>query len=151
MKSWQRNAGLFLLALAALVIQQSVWVLRLFDHGQPGSGFMPFGLGVILAVLAISLIATNLGLGREEKNIPFWEPKAWHRPLLAIIITVAYVVVFDDIGAITSVVVLVAGWLLVVERKSLIVSAVTGLLTGLVVYLLFERFLQTPFPRGVLF
>jgi len=149
MKSWQRNAGLFLLALAALVIQQSVWVLRLFDHGQPGSGFMPFGLGVILAVLAISIIATNLGT--EEQRIPFFGPKAWLRPLLAIAVTAGYIVVFDDIGAITSVVVLVTGWLLVVERKSLYVSAGTGVLTGLVVYLLFERFLQTPFPRGVLF
>jgi uncharacterized membrane protein YdcZ (DUF606 family) len=149
MKSWQRYAGVFLLAAAALVIQQSVWVLRLFDHGQPGSGFMPFGLGVILAILAICLIATHLG--PEEKQIPFWEPKAWLRPLLAIVITAAYIVVFDDIGAITSVVVLVAGWLLLVERKSVLVSASTGLLTGLVVYLLFERFLQTPFPRGVLF
>jgi cell division protein FtsW (lipid II flippase) len=149
MKSWQRYAGLFLLAAAALVIQQSVWVLRLFDHGQPGSGFMPFGLGVILAILAISLIATHLG--PEEKQIPFWEPKAWLRPLLAIVITAAYIIVFDDIGAITSVVVLVAGWLLLVERKSVLVSAGTGLLTGLVVYLLFERFLQTPFPRGMLF
>ena len=149
MKSWQRYAGVFLLAAAALVIQQSVWVLRLFDHGQPGSGFMPFGLGVILAIQAISLIATHLG--PEEKQIPFWEPKAWLRPLLAIVITAAYIVVFDDIGAITSVVVLVAGWLLLVERKSVLVSASTGLLTGLVVYLLFERFLQTPFPRGLLF
>lgn len=149
MKSWQRYTGVFLLAVAALVIQQSIWVLRLFDHGQPGSGFMPFGLGVILAMLAIGLIATNLG--PEEKRIPFWEPKAWLRPLLAIVITAAYIVVFDDIGAITSVVVLVAGWLLLVEKKSLLVSASTGLLTGLVVYLLFERFLQTPFPRGVLF
>ncbi len=149
MKSWQRYTGLFLLAVAALVIQQSVWVLRLFDHGQPGSGFMPFGLGVILAILAIGLIATHLG--PEEKQIPFWEPKAWLRPLLAIVITAAYIIVFDDIGAITSVVVLVAGWLLLVERKSVLVSAGTGLLTGLVVYLLFERFLQTPFPRGVLF
>lgn len=149
MKSWQRYTGLFLLALAALVIQQSVWVLRLFDHGQPGSGFMPFGLGVILAILAIGLIATNLG--PEEQRIPFWEPKAWLRPLLAILITSVYIIVFDDIGAITSVVVLVAGWLLLVERKSMLVSASTGLLTGLVVYLLFERFLQTPFPRGVLF
>ena len=149
MKSWQRYAGVFLLAAAALVIQQSVWVLRLFDHGQPGSGFMPFGLGVILAILAICLIATHLG--PEEKQIPFWEPKAWLRPLLAIVITAAYIVVFDDIGAITSVVVLVAGWLLLVERKSVLVSASTGLLTGLVVYLLFERFLQTPFPRGLLF
>ena len=149
MNSWQRYAGVFLLALAALAIQQSVWVLRLFDHGQPGSGFMPFGLGVILGVLAICLIATNLG--PEEKPIPFWEPKAWLRPLLAILITSVYVVVFDDIGAITSVVVLVTCWLYFVERKSVPVAAGTAVLTGLVVYLVFERFLQTPFPRGLLF
>jgi hypothetical protein len=149
MRSWQRYAGVFLLALAALVIQQSVWVLRLFDHGQPGSGFMPFGLGVILGVLAICLIAANVG--PEEKHIPFWEPKAWLRPLLAIFITCVYVVVFDDVGAITSVVVLVTCWLYFVERKSVPVSAGTGVLTGLVVYLVFERFLQTPFPRGLLF
>ena len=68
MRFWQRCAGVFFLLLAALVIQQSVWVLRLFDHGQPGSGFMPFGLGVILAVLALSLIATNLGARIEERR-----------------------------------------------------------------------------------
>lgn len=149
MKSWQRYAGVFFLAVAALAIQQSVWVLRLFDHGQPGSGFMPFGLGVILGVLAVCLIATNLG--PEERQVPFWEPRAWLRPLLAICITAVYVVVFDDIGAITSVVVLVTGWLLLVEHKSAVISASTGVLTGLVVYLVFERFLQTPFPRGFLF
>lgn len=149
MKSWQRYAGVFLLVVAGLVIQQSVWVLRLMDHGQPGSGFMPFGLGVILAVLAISLIATNLG--PEDKVIPFWEPKAWLHPLLAIAITVVYAIVFDDVGAITSVVVLVTGWLLLVEHKGFVVSAFTGLATGLVVYLVFDRFLQTPFPRGLLY
>jgi Tripartite tricarboxylate transporter TctB family len=149
MKSWQRYAGVFFLAVAAVAIQQSVWVLRLFDHGQPGSGFMPFGLGVILGILAICLIATSRG--PEERQVPFWEPKAWLHPLLAVIITSVYVVVFDDIGAITSVVVLVTCWLLFVERKSVVVSAGTGALTGLVVYLVFDRFLQTPFPRGVLF
>ena len=149
MKSWQRYAGVFLLAVSALVIQQSVWVLRLLDHGQPGSGFMPFGLGVILAVLALCLIATNLG--PEERQMPFWEHKAWLHPLLAIVITSVYVVVFDDIGAITSVVVLVTGWLLFVEHKSVLVASSTGVLTGLVVYLVFDRFLQTPFPRGLLF
>ena len=149
MKSWQRNAGLLLLAVAALVIQQSVWVLRLLDHGQPGSGFMPFGLGVILAVLALCLIATNRG--PEEKRVPFWEHRAWLHPFLAIVITSVYIVVFDDIGAITSVVVLVTGWLLFVEHKSVPISSCTGVLTGLVVYLVFDRFLQTPFPSGLLF
>jgi cell division protein FtsW (lipid II flippase) len=148
-KSWQRYAGIFFLVVSAVVIQQSVWVLRLFDHGQPGSGFMPFGLGVILAILAIMIIVTHRG--PEEKQIRFWEAKAWFRPLLAVVITAVYIVVFDDIGAITSVVVLVTGWLLFVEKKSVVVSAGTGLLTGLVVYVVFDRFLRTPFPRGFLF
>ncbi len=149
MKSWQRYAGVFFLFVAAVVIQQSVWVLRLFDRGQPGSGFMPFGLGVILAILAIGLIASQRG--PEVKRIPFWEPRAWLHPLLAVIITAVYIVVFDDVGAITSVVILVTGWLLFVERKSIVVAAGTGVLTGLVVYLVFDRLLQTPFPRGLLF
>jgi hypothetical protein len=148
-KSWQRWAGVLFLLLAGLVIQQSVWVLRLFDHGQPGSGFMPFGLGVILAILALLIILTNRGA--DERPVPFWAPKAWLHPLLAIVITAVYIVVFDDIGAITSVVILVVGWLLFVERKSVVVSVATGVLTGLAVYLLFDRLLQTPFPRGVLF
>jgi hypothetical protein len=148
-KSWQRYSGVVFLFIAAVVIQQSVWVLRLFDHGQPGSGFMPFGLGVILAILAVLLIVTHRGV--DEKRVPFWQPRAWLHPLLAVVITSVYIVVFDDIGAITSVVVLVSGWLLFVERKSVAVSALTGVLTGLVVYLLFDRLLQTPFPRGILF
>ncbi len=149
MKSWQRYAGVFFLLVSAVVIQQSVWVLRLFDHGQPGSGFMPFALGVIMGVLALWLIVANRG--PDEQRVPFWEPKAWLHPLLAMAITSVYVVVFDDIGAITSVVVLVTCWLYFVEHKGAVASAVTGALTGLVVYLVFDRFLQTPFPRGLLF
>ena len=149
MKSWQRRTGVIFLVVSAVVIQQSVWVLRLFDHGQPGSGFMPFGLGVILAVLSVTLIVTNRGA--DEKRVPFWKPKAWFHPLLAIVITAVYIVVFDDIGAITSVVILVTGWLLFVERKTVVVSVTTGVLTGLAVYLIFDWLLQTPFPRGILF
>jgi hypothetical protein len=148
MKSWQRYAGVFLLLLALLVIQQSVWVLRLLEQGLPGSGFMPFGLGVILAVLSICLIAT--GGDRDEPRVPFWERKAWVHPLLAVVITGVYIIVFDELGAITSVVILVAGWLLFVERKSVLVSAVTGLLAGAVVHVIFARLLQTPFPSGLL-
>ena len=149
MKSWQRVAGIVLLIVAGVVIQQSVWVLRLFDHGQPGSGFMPFGLGVILAVLAALIILTNLG--SDEKPVPFWQPKAWLRPLLSLVIMAAYVIAFDDLGAVTSVVILVTAWLLLLEKKAVWVAALTGVATGLVVYVVFERLLMTPFPRGLLF
>ncbi|HSB69551.1 MAG TPA: tripartite tricarboxylate transporter TctB family protein [Candidatus Methylomirabilis sp.] len=149
MKSWQRIAGVFLLIVSAVVIQQSIFVLRLFDHGQPGSGFMPFGLGVVLAILSGLIIFTHLG--PDEERVPFWPSRAWLRPFLGILIMGVYVIAFDDLGAVASVVILVMAWLLLLERKSILVAASTGLLTGLVVYLLFERLLMTPFPRGLLF
>jgi hypothetical protein len=148
-KSWQRASAIALLIVAGVVIQQSVWVLRLFDHGQPGSGFMPFGLGVILAVLAIMIFVTHMG--PDEKRIPFWQPKAWLRPLLAVVIMGAYIIAFDDLGVVSSVVILVTAWLSLLEKKSALVSVGTGIATGLVVYLVFERLLMTPFPQGLLF
>jgi putative tricarboxylic transport membrane protein len=148
-KSWQRVSGIVLLLVSGLVIQQSVWVLRLFDHGQPGSGFMPFGLGVILAVLSTLIIVTHRG--PEVKRVAFWPNRAWLRPLLAIVIMAIYTVAFDDLGAVTSVVILVGAWLWILEKKSALVSVGTGIATGLTVYLIFERLLQTPFPRGLLF
>ena len=148
MKSWQRIAGIVFLVVAAVVIEQSVFVLRLWDEGQPGSGLMPFILGVVLGVLAIALVVTNRG--PDAKKVPFWEGRSWMLPLVAVVITAAFIEVFDEIGAITSVTILVTGWLWLVSRKRLVVALLTGVLTGAVVYLVFDRFLATPFPRGIL-
>lgn len=149
MKSWQRIAGAVFLVMSAVVVQQSVWVLRLWEDGQPGSGLMPFILGVLLAALAVALIVT--GGGATGKDVRFFEKGAWFLPLVAIVITAVFIEVFDDIGAITSVVVLVTGWLWFVSKKRVHIAVLTGVLTGLAVYLLFDKFLKTPFPRGLLF
>jgi cell division protein FtsW (lipid II flippase) len=149
LKSWQRICAVFLLVVAGVVVQQSVFVLRVLDHGQPGSGFMPLGLGILLAVLAVALLVSSRG--RDERHVPFWRPGGWLQPLLAVGITAVFIVVFDDVGAITSVTVLVAGWLWLVGRKRFLVAAATGLAAGAAVHVVFERLLQTPFPRGLVF
>ncbi len=149
MNAWYRYSGVVLLLVAALVLQQSIFALRILEDGQPGSGFMPFLLGLALAGLAIALVVQHRRWDAERR--PFWEGRAWVYPLLAVAITGVFIVVFDDLGAMTSVAVLVTGWLWLVSRKSILVSAVTGVLTAAVVYVVFERFLQTPFPRGLLF
>jgi cell division protein FtsW (lipid II flippase) len=149
LRSWNRICAVVLLVVAAVVIQQSLWVLRVFDHGQPGSGFMPFGLGILLGLLALGLLVTSRGHDPERR--PFWQGKAWLQPLVAIAITAVFIVVFDDIGVLTSVTVLVFGWMWLVGRKSLLVAATTGLLTAAAVHLVFTRLLQAPFPKGLLF
>ena len=148
MRLWQRSAGIFLLVVSAIVIQQSVHVLRLFDAGQPGSGFMPFGLWVILAVLSVLLILTHLG--PEQTEVRFLD-EGWLRPIVALAIMAAFTVGFTWLGAVLSVVLLVVAWLLILERKSVLISVVTGAGTGAVIYFLFEVALRAPFPRGVLF
>jgi hypothetical protein len=147
--AWYRISGAVLLLVSAVVLQQSLWVLRLVEDGQPGSGFMPFLLGLALVILSVLLIVKHRR--RDEVRRPFWEGRAWTQPLLAVVITVVFIFVFDDVGAITSVAVLVTGWLWLVSRKSVAVSVLTGVLTAAVVYLVFERLLDTPFPRGLLF
>jgi len=148
-KARQRWAGVVLLAVSAFVIYQSLFVLRVFDGRQPGSGFMPLGLGVLLAGLSLVLLTINRG--RDEDRTAFWARGGWLRPLGAILITAAYGMVFEWLGAIPSVAVFVGGWLLLLERKSMAVAAVTAITTGVVVYLVFQVALQAPFPRGTLF
>jgi hypothetical protein len=142
-------AGLVLLIVSAVVIYQSVYVLRILDAGQPGSGFMPLGLGILLAALSVILVLSNLG--SEPGRRAFWEHGRWQRPALAVAIFFAFAVGFEWLGAVTDVILLVIAWLLIVERKRVLVAVLTGGLTGAVVYLLFEVALQAPFPRGAIF
>lgn len=148
MRSWQRWAGVFFLAVAAVVLHQSVAVLHVLEAGQPGSGFMPFVLGLLLSVLSTALIVT--ARGRDAERVAFWEGRSWLQPLFAIAMTAVFIVVFDEVGAITSVAILVAGWLWLVGRKSIPVALGTGVVTAAVVYAVFVRLLQTPFPKGLL-
>lgn len=149
MNAWYRYSGLVFLVVSLVVLQQAIWVQRIWEDGQPGSGFMPFHLGLALAVLSIVLLVKHRR--RDAERAPFWAHRAWLQPLLAVAIVAVFIVVFDDVGAMVSVAVLVTGWLWLVSKKSILVSAFTGLVTAAVVYAVFERLLQTPFPRGLLF
>ncbi len=149
MNAWYRYSGFFLLLVSAVVLEQSIFAQRVLEEGQPGSGFVPLLLGLALAVLSVMLIVKHRHPDPERK--PFWERRAWLQPLIAVAITAVFIVVFDDIGAITSVAVLVTGWLWLVSKKPILVAVVTGVLTAAVVYVVFERLLDTPFPRGLLF
>jgi hypothetical protein len=149
MRTWQRWAGAFFLGVAAVVLHQSITVLHVLEAGQPGSGFMPLALGLLLAILSTALIVTARGPA-GEKRVPFWEARSWREPLVAVAMIVLFIVVFDEVGAITSVAILVAGWLSLVGRKSIPVALGAGVVTAAIVYAVFVRLLQTPFPKGLL-
>ncbi len=148
MKKWQRITGIVLLGVAGLVIQQSIFVLRIDDGGQPGSGFLPFGLGIILAGLAVALIAVNLGPDAEKRAL--WGAGAWVRPLLSVLLFAAYAAALEKLGYIISVFALVFLWLVVLEHKKWLRAILPGILSAVGVWLIFGFLLNVPLPLGIL-
>lgn len=148
MRKWQRVTGFILLACSGLVIEQSIYVLRVFDGGQPGSGFFPLGLGIILTVLAIALIIVNRE--PDAKKMHLWEPGAWVRPLLVAGLFAGYALVLEWLGYVISVFALVFLWLTIVERKDVLRALLPGLLSTVGVWLIFTVLLKVPLPMGIM-
>lgn len=136
------------MACSGLVIEQAIYVLRVFDGGQPGSGFFPLGLGIILAALSIALIIANRE--PDAKKVRLWSPGGWVRPLLAALLFAGYALVLEWLGYIISVFALVFLWLIVVERKNLRRAFLPGALSAVGVWLIFSILLNVPLPMGIL-
>ncbi|MDR7419710.1 MAG: tripartite tricarboxylate transporter TctB family protein [Armatimonadota bacterium] len=148
MRRWQRYASLVLLLTAAVVVFQALVRLGLRMGDQPGPGLMPLVLGVLLGALAAALLAGNLGPG--EAQAPFWAAGTWWRPLGAVALMAGFAFGLRWIGFMAGIGLLVAGWLLILERKRLWVAALSGAVTATVVYALFVVLLKVPLPMGSL-
>ena len=115
-----------------------------FRH--PGPGFFPFGLAVILAILALVQILQSRG--KEEVPAPFWPERTWLRPLLGAVIFLLYAFSLGHLGFVSTTFLFLVVWMWVIERIRwanilTISTAVTAVL-----YLIFEYFLEVPLPTG---
>jgi cation transport ATPase len=77
MKKADLITGVVLLVLSGYVIREA-WLMPPSATFGPGSGFLPFWLGVLLAVLAVILLATAWHREATEKDMksPFPGAKA---------------------------------------------------------------------------
>ena len=115
---------------------------------RPGPGFLPFGLAVILSALSIVLILQSWK--KEESARPFWEQRAWLRPLLGAGVFFLYAYAIGILGFIPTTFFFLILWMWVIERvrwMTLLPLAVG--VTG-VLFLIFEFFLEVPLPTGFL-
>ncbi len=148
MKKWERIAALvfFFIGLGA------AWEATHIGFGSfrtPGPGFYPFWLAVILAVVSFIYFFNNLG--KDPKIVALWEKNTWVRPLIAIIVMLAYGLLLDRLGFILDTFFLFLIWLTVIEREKPLTVALVSVLGTVVVYILFVQFLQVQLPKGLLF
>ncbi len=150
MKRADMITGVVLLVLAGYVIGEA-WRMPESGTFGPGAGFLPFWVGVLLAVLAVLLLVsvrTRQATEKDEKN-PF--PK--HKPLLAITEVLAglaaYIFLIEVLGFIVDTFLYVTFLLAAVERQNWRKTVTVAALTTIGLYVIFQVLLTIGLPKNM--
>lgn len=149
MRRADRIAGAALLAFAVAFSAGALKHYTYTGPGGPGSAFLPFWLGVAMAVLALMLLAGAL---RSPDPGAAWLPTGEGRRRLLVVlgVTFAFVALLKVVGMIVGTALFLVVLLRVLDRSPWpLALGVAGATAGLN-YLVFTYWLRVPFPTGVL-
>jgi putative tricarboxylic transport membrane protein len=143
-------SSLVWLLFACFVCWESFHALPLGSWKNPGPGFLPFGAGLFLGLFsAITLIRAAFYRFPEDQESFFLKEKK--RNLLLILAGLfGYAILMDFLGYLISTVGLLLFIFKVVERKKWVSSVGASLLGTLFFYALFELWLRSQLPKGML-
>jgi len=118
----------------------------------PGPGFMPFWVGVILAVLSFYLLFDTFKRKPSEKDTKKVLPEKHALIRVGIIILMLFGVKFsmNILGFPLTLVVFTTAILSILERYSIINSVSYGIAYSAVTWFIFEYILTMGFPKGFL-
>jgi len=115
----------------------------------PGSGFLPFWLGVALGILALLLVVQTSRAGTPG---PAWLPAGpgLRRLLVVVGATVVLVTLLPVLGMTLGAALFLVGILRFLEAYSWLATVAIAVGTAVANYLVFTYWLRVPFPVGVL-
>jgi putative tricarboxylic transport membrane protein len=114
-----------------------------------GAAFLPFWLGMLLAVLGLGLL---LGIGGRppDEGPPIWptDAPAWRRLGGVLVLLAGYVALLERIGYVATTFLFLLLSMMALERGRWWVTVlISGLSTGALVSI-FRAWLKAPLPRG---
>jgi putative tricarboxylic transport membrane protein len=141
--------SIVLVALAAIAILEAVQ-LPFGTLKAPQSGFWPLILAIILAFFSLLHFGKTVK-EKVEKGNPFWtRPGAWKRIGFGVGSLVAFAFLFEPLGYLISVFLLIGFLLRVIEPMKWWLVITIALLSSVLSYLMFGVLLSTPLPAGLL-
>jgi putative tricarboxylic transport membrane protein len=152
-KTYRRIEGLFWIGIGLLICYLS-WRAHLGTFMEPGPGFMPFVVGLFISTVSLIMLLTPI-LSRASGQDAFdigqvfrGVPKS--RLGFTVAILVCYAVFLGRLGYIVATFLLMWGLLYDREKKNRLKSFLSSLAIVMGSYLLFEVWLRSQLPRGVL-
>ena len=149
MRQREITSSLFWMGVGLIL---TIWSLTypLGSLAQPGSGFLPLGLGILLLIFSAVLLMRALRQTAPTEEKVRMLPARWVNLALTVIVLVVAVFLFEKVGylliffAIALVLPLLAGQ--ITFRRSLIFAV----LSAVGVYVIFVWLLKQPLPTGFL-
>jgi hypothetical protein len=140
--------GIVMLLLSVLIFAATRHLPYWADFA-PGSAFGPFWVAIAGGIVSLALL---VGALRRQTNPPVeWPDRAgFIRVVLTAIGLWAVVLLAPLLGLILTAVLFMLFLLIVVERRRLVPSVVTTLVTAGLVYGVFVAWLDIAFPKGLL-
>jgi hypothetical protein len=149
MRGADRIAGAGLLVLAISFSAGALTHYAYWSPNGPGPAFLPFWLGVVMAVLALLLL---VGALRSRHPGEDWVPRGegLRRLDWVLGVTVALVALLDVVGMIVGTVVFMVVLVRALDRHPWPTTLAVALAVAGFNYLVFTRWLHVPLPVGVL-
>jgi hypothetical protein len=136
-------AGAVFVAFGLMVIALS-GDLPFGDLAMPGAGFMPRLIAILTIVLGLALLV------RAGESAPFatinWSDG--NHAVMVILITGAAIALYEWLGFIITMLLMMLGLLVVIERRNVVRAAIYSAAVVLVTYATFEYVLKTPLAEG---
>jgi putative tricarboxylic transport membrane protein len=119
---------------------------------NPGPGFLPLLLGVAMAVMAIALTVRVWKNGTAKVHRPFWPEKGgFSKVSLTFVAILLFTALLEITGYMMNIFFLFLILLRPIGRQKWTLSISISMGATLVSFLLFDKWLMIPLPRGIWF
>ena len=141
------KAGIVFSLVGLSVAIYGFTMLGIGTIGQPGPGLFPFLSGLGIVVLCGIWVGGNWRQFRSAE--PLWHKGQIARPLIAVIVILAYATLMESLGYILTTLLFVIAWQVLIEREKWKKLIVIAIVSTTIMFLLFSYLLKLSLPDGV--
>jgi putative tricarboxylic transport membrane protein len=150
MGKYDRISGSFWLLFSLFITYES-YRLGLGTVNQPGPGFLFFWTGIVIAILAITVIVKSFKkFSQEEVQDKAFGKSNVRKVVLVLAALFLYAFLMEWLGFFISTLLLFIFLLGVIEKKKWWFAVGVSVIVTVLSYLLFETGLQSQLPKGIL-
>lgn len=149
MRSADRITAGLLLAFAVAFSAGALKYYSWWGPGGPGSAFLPFWLGLVMALLALMMLIRNL---KEKNPGEAWLPRGegLRHMLVVLGVTAVFIALLKVVGMILGTALFLVVLIRYLGRHRWWVTVAIAVAAAGFNYLVFVHWLRVPFPEGLL-